>query len=257
MNFAENRSPFNETETSETKPHLILANFGKLRYKAKIERAHRSVPLKTHYVFHTIKEKHTGYSLTKMLVSTTPISDFGDTISSSSFSSNEILIPGALNYVDETDFSDNLADFSDETDSCMMFPCCSEALYYDNEDRPIRGGVLPLGESKDNASNRSSLIEPRDYRDSHVNWNMPRSTGNSVHMVVSDAEKLPRIRNSEGLSDDRLLLTNRSATEFRSVSETSASDVLSNISSIDLLDNVTSTSDVLSVVSSIDQVQGA
>lgn len=257
MNFAENRSPFIETETSETKPHLILANFGKLRYKAKIERAHRSVPLKTHYVFHTIKEKHTGYSLTKMLVSTTPISDFGDTISSSSFSSNEILIPGALNYVDETDFSDNLADFSDETDSCMMFPCCSEALYYDNEDRPIRGGVLPLGESKDDASNRSSLIEPRDSCDSHVNWNMPRSTGNSVHMVVSDAEKLPRIGNSEGLSDDRLVLTNRSETEFRSVSETSASDVLSNISSIDLLDNVTSTSDVLSVVSSIDQVQGA
>lgn len=110
-----------------------------------------------------------------------------------------------------------------------------------------------MGESKDDASNRSSLIEPRDSRDSH----MPRSTGNSVHMVVSDAEKLPRIGNSEGLSDDRLVLTNRSETEFRSVSETSASDVLSNISSIDLLDNVTSTSDVLSVVSSIDQVQGA
>lgn len=185
-----------------TKAHLILTNLGKIHYKAKMERAHRSVPVKTQYVYQTIKEKHKGYVVSKMLASTHPVdpNTTRDASTSSSVTSDELQVPSSLNY-----FADDMVELLDGTERSAMFFQCIDP------DRAPRESEGATSDSTYSFDSQDSLFH-----------SVPPKNGQESGGALTD------------------------------------SDVLTDISSIHLVDKISSgESDVLSVVSSIHQKQNA
>ncbi|KAI5705245.1 hypothetical protein M8J75_013299 [Diaphorina citri] len=98
--------------------HLIISNLGRARFKPKLERAHRSVPIPTQYIIRTIKEKHRGYVVKKQVCSGDP-NDTQSSQESSSFTSNEIEMSSTLNHIGINDL--DIQDTETDTDSGMSF----------------------------------------------------------------------------------------------------------------------------------------
>uniref|UniRef100_A0A8D8LBI7 Uncharacterized protein n=1 Tax=Cacopsylla melanoneura TaxID=428564 RepID=A0A8D8LBI7_9HEMI len=124
LNFSYNSSPKLVTSDSEERvaSHLILKNLGKARYKAKIERAHRDVAIRTQHIVRKVKEKHRGYVVKKYLCDIDPNNPEGvPNSASSSFTADEIEMYNVSNDFILNDMSEDTDASRSEYDSNIAF----------------------------------------------------------------------------------------------------------------------------------------
>lgn len=111
--------------------HLVITNLGKLRYKPKLERAHRDVPVRTQYVVRTIKEKHKHFVVKKLICSLDPNDRVhSQSRDSSSFTNEEIEVDSVLNELALNEMLGMSDDKSGTDDSAVSLSARHNVSYY-------------------------------------------------------------------------------------------------------------------------------